>query len=73
LPVKFISFKTTPLSGNRVKVQFEIGEAQNVAFFNVQVSSNGIEWRTVTLIFPDELQPNRLYEATIDLSKRPGR
>lgn len=70
LPVKFISFKTSALSGNKVKVQFEIGEASNVKQFNIQVSLDGKEWTTVALVWPDNVQPNRLYEVIVDLSKK---
>jgi len=70
LPVKFVSFKTTPLYGNRIKVQFEIGEASNVKQFNIQVSKDGREWTTVALVWPDAIQPNRLYEVIVDLTKR---
>lgn len=70
LPVKFVSFRTYALSGNRIKVQFEIGEAQNVKQFNVQISKDGRDWTTVALVWPDELQPNRVYETIVDLSNR---
>lgn len=70
LPVKFVSFNATAIGNNKVKIQFEIGEAQNVQQFNVQVSSDGSSWRSVALVWPDLLQPNRLYEVTVDLSPK---
>jgi hypothetical protein len=70
LPVKFVSFKATALGNNKVSISFEIGESDNVDRFEVQLSTDGTNWDTVALVFPDTLKPNRLYQVTVDLSKK---
>jgi len=69
LPLKFISFTTTHISNTEFLVNFEVGEIQNVKQFNIQASTNGINYRTVTILFPDDLQPNKKYAVKINLSK----
>lgn len=68
LPVKFVSLKVAPLGNNEALVEFEIAEATNVSKFNIQASSDGKTWRNVTVVLPDNIQPNRLYQAKINLS-----
>jgi hypothetical protein len=69
LPVKFISFNTYPLGGNELLVKFEVAESVNVKHFEVELSKDGITWQTVALVFPDLLQPNRLYSIKVNLKK----
>lgn len=70
LPVKFVSFKAVPKGQNRVLIQFEVAEATNVQQFNVELSIDGINWQTVTIIWPDDLQPNRTYSTIVSLNKK---
>lgn len=73
LPLKFVSFKTEALVNKKVKVTFEVAELVNVKQFNVQLSLDGSTWNNVALMFPDELQPNRVYSIIVDLSNRVGK
>lgn len=67
LPVKFVSFKSVLTPDGDAQITFEIAEAVNVKQFNVKMSKDGKTWQTVAIIFPDELQPNRIYSTKVKL------
>jgi hypothetical protein len=68
LPVKFVSFNTTRISDTEFWVNFEIAEATNVKHFNIKASTDGKIFKTIAIVFPDELQPNRKYSVKINLA-----
>lgn len=68
LPLKFVSFNTTRISDTEFWVNFEIAEASNVNHFNIKTSTDGKVYKVITILFPDDLQPNRKYSVKINLS-----
>ena len=55
LPLKFVSFSTTRISDTEFWVNFEIAEATNVKQFNIKASPDGKVYKTITILFPDEI------------------
>ena len=70
LPLKFVSFNTTRISDTEFWVNFEIAEAVNVKQFNIKASPDGKVYRTITILFPDEIQPNRKYSVKVNLANK---
>lgn len=68
LPVKFVSLKAEPIGNNELQVTFEVAEATNVKQYNIQVSKDGVNWQTVTIVWPDNIQPNKIYSTKVSLS-----
>jgi hypothetical protein len=68
LPLKFVSFKTTRLSNTEFMVNFEVAEVSNVKQFNIKASTDGKVYKTIAILFPDDLQPNRMYSVKVNLS-----
>lgn len=69
LPLKFVSFNTTRISDTEFWVNFEIAEAVNVKQFNIKASPDGKVYKTITILFPDEIQPNKKYSVKVNLWK----
>lgn len=68
LPVKFISFDVKYLEDtDEALVIFEVAEVINVKQFNVRMTLDGISYQVVTIIFPDTIQPNRVYTTKVKL------
>lgn len=67
LPVKFVSVKSRQLDDGSIQVDFQIAELTNVSHFNIKLSVDGRSWKTVAVVFPDNVQPNRIYSAKITL------
>jgi hypothetical protein len=70
LPLKFVSFNTTRISNTEFWVNFEIAEAVNVKQFNIKASVDAKVYRTITILFPDEIQPNRKYSVKVNLANK---
>jgi len=69
LPLKFVSFSTTRISDTEFWVDFEVAEVTNVKQFNIKASLDAKVWKVITILFPDEIQPNRKYSVKINLSQ----
>lgn len=54
LPVTFTSFNAALISGNQYQITFEVGNPSHVKSYNVQQSTDGITWKTITVILPDD-------------------
>lgn len=69
LPVKFVGKPSiTKLDAHKIKVSFQVEEQMNLSHYNVQVSRDGKNYKTVTIVFPKELKAGT-YSAEIDLRK----
>lgn len=68
LPLKFVSFDTKRISDTEFWVNFEVAEMSNVNHFNIKASSDGKVFKVITILFPDDLQPNRKYSVKINLA-----
>lgn len=67
LPVTFKSIRTEEVSDNKIRVIFDVTDLLNISVFNVQLSTDGKDYKTAAMVFPDEVQPNRQYSVTLTL------
>lgn len=67
LPVKFESFTAKHLEGNNFEVSFKVGDAELVNKFTVLVSKNGKDFVPVTIVLPDNVNPNITYKVKIQV------
>lgn len=67
LPITFKSVRAEKIGARKVKVIFDVADVSGVNTYNIQVSADGINYKTVTIVFPDEVKPNRQYSVTINL------
>jgi hypothetical protein len=68
LPLKFISFTTTRISDTEFWVNFEVAEVSNVNHFRIKASTDGKIYKVITIVFPDDIQPNRKYSVKVNLA-----
>lgn len=68
LPVKFASFDFTALGNKEVLVEFETTETSNIRQYNVLISTDGINYRPIGIVWPDNVTPNRKYSIKINTS-----
>src|ERR1044072_1151851 len=68
LPLKFVSFDTKRISDTEFWVNFEVAEVSNVNHFNIKASTDGKVFKVITILFPDNAQPNRKYSVKINLA-----
>lgn len=55
------------VQAGKVAVEFETAETTGVKEYNVEVSADGVNFRTVKTIAADLQMPNRLYRDTVHL------
>lgn len=68
VPVKFEYFWARSTSNNEIEVEFKLSEViGSVSVFNVQVSADGRNYKTVRIILPNEAKLNSIYNAKIKL------
>lgn len=67
LPVKFEYFRVRKISGTLHEVEFKIQSSSKQKYFNIQVSKDGINYKNVTIISADEIQPGQIYKTKINL------
>ena len=67
LPITFKSIRAEKVGARKVKIIFDVADASDVNTYNIQVSADGINYKTVTILFPDEVKPNRTYTVTVNL------
>ena len=68
VPVKFEYFWARSTANNEIEVEFKLSEVVgSVSVFNVQISTDGRNYRTVRVILPSEAKLNSIYNAKIKL------
>jgi hypothetical protein len=67
LGIKFKSIRTLRVDANTIKLSFDVEDIFAKGYYNIKVSKDGINWRTVTVVFPDDTKPNNTYSVTIKL------
>lgn len=67
LPVKFISFSVAHLYGDEYEVTFQVAEVSDIKDFAVTLSDDGRTFKTAMIIFPDTLNPNRIYKVKVTI------
>ncbi len=66
LPITFKYLNVTRI-GNEYNVTFEASSTDGEGQFNIQVSSDGINFKTVAIILPDPIVVNKIYNIKIKL------
>jgi len=67
LPIHFEYIKTRKLDAHTIEVEFKANETENQVRFNVQLSLDGKNYKTVGIIFPDPIILNKVYKIKIKL------
>lgn len=67
LPITFEYIYVRQVSERIVNVQFRVSEADGTDRFNIQVSKDGVNFKTVSVILPDTIQTNRIYNVNVKL------
>lgn len=67
LPVTFEYINVRQVSDRIVNVQFKVAEADGTDRFNIQVSKDGKNFRTIQVVLPDAIQTNRIYNVNVKL------
>ena len=67
LPITFEYIYVRQLSDKTINVQFKVAEADGTDRFNIQVSKDGVNFKTVSVVLPDAIQTNRIYNVNIKL------
>lgn len=67
LPITFKSIRTEKLGPNKVKVIFDVADVSGVNTYNIQLSTDGINYKNIAVVFPDDTQPNKTYTIIVNL------
>ncbi len=68
LPVTFEYVKAISMTKNEIDVQFKIAEVTGfVDRFNIQISTDGVNYKTIHVILPTQARANTIYNAKIKL------
>lgn len=65
LPVKFKSIKGKRIDNNTIEVTFEAEEDSDLKYYVIKVSNDGINYRSVGVVFPDGIISSKTYTTTI--------
>lgn len=68
MPTKFVSFDFTPVGNKDVLVEFVTSETSNIKQYNILVSSDGLNYKTIGVVLPDDVNPNRKYSIKVNTS-----
>lgn len=69
LPIHFIDFKVTRVNDHIVHVVFTANEDTMTDHFNILASKDGVNYTTITIMFPQHTSGNHIYSVNIDLNK----
>lgn len=67
LPITFEYIYVRQVSERIVNVQFKVSETDGTDRFNIQVSKDGVNFKTVSVVLPDAIQTNRIYNVNVKL------
>ena len=67
LPITFEYIYVKQISDRIVNIQFKVAEADGTDRFNIQLSKDGVNFKTVSVVLPDAIQTNRIYNVNIKL------
>lgn len=65
LPVKFKSIKGKRINNNTIEVTFEAEEDNDLKYYVIKVSNDGINYRNVGVVFPDGIISSKTYTITV--------
>jgi hypothetical protein len=66
LPTHFLNVEAKAINDHQIKVSFNASDV-NAKEFWIEVSSDGIHFKKVSVVIPDNLNPNKTYTQIIDL------
>lgn len=69
LPVQFKSIISKRIDDDHVMIIFEAEEDNTIQNYRIKISSDGIDFKDATIIFPNGIQGNKKYTITLTLSK----
>ena len=67
LPIRFEYLYVRQISDRVVNVQFKVAEVDGTDRFNIQVSKDGRNFKTISVILPDAIQTNKIYNVNVKL------
>lgn len=67
LPIKFEFFMVKQVGKGVVNVQFKVSESENTEKFNIQISKDGKNFETISVIIPDKINPNKIYSINLKI------
>jgi len=69
LPVKFVSFTATRLTNDLTRIQLVVEEDASIHHYAVKISTDGINFKEVDLIFPNGIEGMKQYTFDIKTNK----
>lgn len=67
LDVKFEYIKTRQISKNEIEVEFKVSNSDGESEFNIQISKDGRNFRTIHIMSPEPLVMNKIYKVKIKI------
>lgn len=67
LPIKFDYIKAKKITKNVYELEFKVSSSDNEDHFNVQLSKDGLNYKTITVVLPDRIETNKVYKVKINL------
>lgn len=69
LPVKWVQMPraTYDRLNHTLTVTYSVAEVTDTKLFHIKASFDGHEWKEIAIVFPDDVQPNRLYTIKIKI------
>jgi len=66
-PVKFKSIKANRIDESTIKVTFEVEEDYDLNYYTIKVSTDGINYRSVGIIFPNGIISSKTYTIEVKI------
>lgn len=67
LPIHFKAIRTKALGHGLIQVEFDVEEASGTNYYNIQLSKDGVNFKTVMIQFPEGTKPDQTYIVKIQL------
>lgn len=67
LPIKFKSISATRINASTIKVIFEAEEDYDLSYYTIKVSTDGTNYRSVGVIFPDGIISSKTYTIEVKI------
>jgi len=67
LPIKFKSISATRINASTIKVTFEAEEDYDLNYYTIKVSTDGTNYKSVGVIFPDGIVSSKTYTIEVKI------
>jgi len=67
LPITFEFITVKQVSKEVVNIKFKVSECDGTDRFNIQISKDGKNYKTVEVILSDEIVPNKIYNVNVKI------